>query len=118
MDKERKPRPDRAAMGPTLREQRRRRGVSQSALARRTGVPQPAISRIEGGEEVPSLERFGRLLAGLGLRAELELAPLAAHRADSGHAAAIRRMSPGERLEQAASWGGFAAELRGKARAG
>lgn len=108
--------PDRGQLGATLRKQRERRGVSQSALARRTGVPQPAISRIEGGVEVPSLERFGRLLAGLGLRPELGLVPLAPHRADPGHAAAIRRMTPGERLEQAAAWGGFAAELRGRAR--
>jgi transcriptional regulator with XRE-family HTH domain len=108
-------RSDPAGLGATVREERRRRGVSQSALARRTGVPQPAISRIEAGEEVPSLERFGRLLSGLGLRPELGLVPLAAHRADAGHAAAIRAMSPGERIEQAAGWSGFASELRGKA---
>jgi hypothetical protein len=29
----------------------------------------------------------------------------------------VRRMTPGERLEQAAGWSGFAAELRGRARA-
>lgn len=105
-----------APLGTALRRERERRGVSQSALARRTGVPQPAISRIEAGGEVPSLERFGRLLAGLGLRAELGLAPLAAHRGEPAHLAAIRRLTPGERIEQAAGWGGFAAELRGRAR--
>ena len=103
------------SLGATVRAERERRGVSQSALARRTGVPQPAISLIEGGDEVPSLERFGRLLGGLGLRPELGLVPLAAHRADAGHAAAIRALSPGERIEQATGWSGFASELRGKA---
>jgi transcriptional regulator with XRE-family HTH domain len=100
-----------------LRQARLDRGVSQSALARRTGVPQPAISRFENGRETPSLQRFGRLVAGLGLRPDLELAPLAAHRGDAVHAERVRRMTPGERLEQAAEWSGFASELRGRARA-
>jgi transcriptional regulator with XRE-family HTH domain len=104
-------------LGAQLRAARVARGVSQSALARRTGVPQPAISRFEHGHEVPSVERFERLVAGLGLRLELGLVPLAEHRGDPRHRAAVRRMTPGERLEQAAGWGGFAAELRGRARA-
>ena len=108
---------DRTGLGATVRAERERRGVSQSALARRTGVPQPAISRIEGGEEVPYLERFGRLLAGLGLRPELGLVPLASYRGQNGHAAAIRAMTPGERIEQAAGLSGLASELRGKAAA-
>ncbi len=108
---------ERDRLGALLRRERRRRGVSQSALARRTGVPQPAISRIENTEEVPSLERTQRLLSGLGLRLELGLAPLAEHRGDPNHREAIRRMSPGERVEQAAAWSGFAGRLRGKAAA-
>lgn len=106
-----------ASLAALLREARLGRGVSQSALARRTGLPQPAISRFENGRETPSLERFGRLVAGLGLRPDLELAPLAAHRGDPVHAERVRRMTPGERLEQAAEWSGFASELRGRARA-
>jgi hypothetical protein len=70
---------------------------------------------MEAGREVPSLERFQRLIAGLGLRLEVGLVPLAEHRGDRSHSAAIRRMSAGERLEQAAAWSGFAAELRGRA---
>lgn len=101
----------------SLRAERLRRGVSQSALARRTGVPQPAISRIESGEEVPSLERFGRLMAGLGLRPTVALEPIASHRGEDGHSAAIRELTPGERIEQAAGWGEFAAGLRGAATA-
>jgi transcriptional regulator with XRE-family HTH domain len=106
-------RPD---LAETLRSARTSRGVSQSALARRTGIPQPAISRIEAGHEVPSLERFGRLIAGLGLRLDLGLEPLATHRGDPRHREAVRRMTPGERLEQAAGWSGFAGALRGQAR--
>jgi transcriptional regulator with XRE-family HTH domain len=98
-----------------LKGERIKRGVSQSALSRRTGVPQPAISRIEAGQEVPSVGRFQRLIAGLGLRLELGLVPLAEHRGDPRHREAVRQMTPGERLEQAAAWGGFAGELRGKA---
>jgi transcriptional regulator with XRE-family HTH domain len=104
-------------LGAQLRAARLARGVSQSALARRTGIPQPAISRFEHGHEVPSVERFERLVAGLGLRLELGLVPLAEHRGDRRHRDAVRRMTPGERLEQAAGWGRFAAELRGRARA-
>lgn len=102
-------------LGAMLREARERRMVSQSALARRTGIPQSAISRIESGREVPSLERFQRLVAGLGLRLDVGLAPLAGHRGDPRHRAAVRRMSPGQRLEQASDWSEFAGELRGKA---
>jgi transcriptional regulator with XRE-family HTH domain len=105
-------------LGALLREQRTDRKVSQSSLSRRTGVPQSAISRIENGAEVPSLERFQRILAGLGLRLELGLMPLAEHRGEIGHREAIRRLSPGERLEQAAAWSDFARQLRGKAAAG
>jgi transcriptional regulator with XRE-family HTH domain len=108
--------PERSNLADALRVARTSRGVSQSALSRRTGIPQPAISRIEAGHEVPSLERFGRLIAGLGLRLDLGLEPLAPHRGDPRHRRAVRRMTPGERLEQAAGWSGFAAELRGQAR--
>jgi transcriptional regulator with XRE-family HTH domain len=102
-----------SVMGAQLGQARAMRGVSQSALARRTGVPQPAISRIESGQEVPSLERYRRLLAGLGLTADLELRSLGNHRGDPHHYRAMNRLTPGERLEQAAAWGAFAEELRG-----
>ncbi len=89
--------------------------MSQSALARRTGIPQPAISRIERGWEAPSVERFQRLIAGLGLRLDPSLVPLATQRGDPRHREAVSRMTPGERIEQAAAWSGFTAELRGRA---
>jgi hypothetical protein len=64
---------------------------------------------------MPSLDRYERLLAGLGLRMDIDLVPLTSHRGDPHHFPAIRRMTPGERLEGAANWQRFGAELRGKA---
>jgi transcriptional regulator with XRE-family HTH domain len=103
--------------GELLRAERTRRGVSQARLGKRTGVPQPAISRIEAGLEVPSLERWARLLAGLGLKPEIELVPLAEPPSEEQHSAYARTMlSPEERLEQAAGWIKLREEIRGKAR--
>ena len=107
--------PSKSEIGLQLRTARQSRGVSQSSLSRRTGVPQSAISRIENGDEVPSIQRYRRLLAGVGLTVELELRPLSQHRGDPNHAQAIEQMTPGERLERAAGWIGFASELRGAA---
>ena len=103
-------------IGGSLRTEREARGVSQSSLALRTGVPQSAISRIESGAEVPSLERWSRLLAGLGLRPDVELVPLAEPPSEEQHSAYARRFSPGERVEQAADWIELREEIRGKAK--
>jgi transcriptional regulator with XRE-family HTH domain len=104
------------AIGARLRSEREARGVSQSALALRTGVPQSAISRIETEKETPSLERWARLLAGLGLRPETELVPLAEPPSEPQHTAySMQFLTPGERVEQAASWNRLAKEIRGKA---
>jgi transcriptional regulator with XRE-family HTH domain len=103
-------------IGMKLRQAREERGVSQSSLARRTGVPQPAISRIESGAEVPSLERWSRLLGGLGLRPSVELAPISEPPSEEQHTAYARRLDPGERLERAAGWNKLTKEMRGKAR--
>jgi transcriptional regulator with XRE-family HTH domain len=105
-------------LGSMLRNARRGRGVSQAALARRTGIPQPAISRIENGREAPSMERLSRVLAGLGLRPMLVLAPLAEHTGDPRHGEAVGALSPGERLEQATAWIDLFNEMHGRARDG
>jgi transcriptional regulator with XRE-family HTH domain len=104
-------------IGGALRREREARGVSQSSLARRTGVSQSAISRIEAGREVPSLERWSRLLAGLGLRPEIELVQIGEPPSEAQHTEWSRRfMTPGERLERAADWNEAVSEIRGKAR--
>jgi transcriptional regulator with XRE-family HTH domain len=54
--------------GSTLREARRRAGLTQAALARSTGTSQATISLYETGCKEPSLETFSRLLAGAGAR--------------------------------------------------
>ncbi|SRR5581483_1578913 len=102
-------------IGTALRRERELRGVSQSSLALRTGVPQPAISRIERGVEVPSLERWKRLLAGLGLKPEIELVMIAEPPSEPEHTFYNRRRNPGELLEQAAGWNRLVEEIRGKA---
>jgi transcriptional regulator with XRE-family HTH domain len=105
------------AIGATLRNEREARGVSQSSLALRTGVSQSAISRIEAGREVPSLERWSRLLAGLGLRPEIGLVHLAEPPSEPQHTAyAQQRLTFGERFEQAAAWIKLREEVRGKAK--
>nr|WP_103536074.1 XRE family transcriptional regulator [Streptomyces sp. SM11] len=45
-----------AAVGPRLRELRRRHGMTLSELAERTGINESALSRLEGGTRKPTLE--------------------------------------------------------------
>jgi transcriptional regulator with XRE-family HTH domain len=102
-------------LGSVLRKERSERGVSQSSLAVRTGVPQSAISRIESGREVPSLDRWRRLLAGLGLKPEIELVMIAEPPSEPEHTFYNRRLDPGVLLEQAAGWNTAVEKMRGKA---
>lgn len=48
--------------GRTLRQARRRAGLTQRALAHRAGVGQPSVARIESGAVVPRFDTFERLL--------------------------------------------------------
>lgn len=43
-------------------------GMSQAALAKKVGTGQAVISRIENGSVSPTLDMFGRLARGLGMR--------------------------------------------------
>jgi transcriptional regulator with XRE-family HTH domain len=45
-----------AAVGPRLRELRRRRGVTLTALSQTTGIPISTLSRLESGQRRPGLE--------------------------------------------------------------
>lgn len=52
----------------TLREARRRAGLSQAALAERTGTSQATISAYESGRKRPSVDTLSRLLAAMDQR--------------------------------------------------
>ncbi|MEV7599763.1 XRE family transcriptional regulator [Kitasatospora sp. NPDC089797] len=45
-----------AAVGPRLRDLRRRRGMTLAELAERTGINESTLSRLEGGTRKPTLE--------------------------------------------------------------
>jgi len=57
--------------GATLREARRRAGLSQAALAERTGTSQATISAYETGAKQPSISTLTRLLAATGHSLEI-----------------------------------------------
>ncbi len=60
----------------TLREARRRAGLTQNALADRAGTSQATISAYERGIKQPSLTTFERLLAAAGARIAVEEMPV------------------------------------------
>ena len=73
-----------------LTELRRKRGISQSALAGLMGVKQPLVARIEsGGVKNLTLATIARTAAALGGRIELKIRPAKAQRA--GRSAAARK---------------------------
>ncbi|MFC4562454.1 helix-turn-helix domain-containing protein [Nocardiopsis mangrovi] len=45
-----------SAVGPRLREMRRRRGVTLTSLSEKTGIPVSTLSRLESGHRKPGLE--------------------------------------------------------------
>ena len=55
-------------MPTTLRDARRRAGLSQAALAERTGTSQATISAYESGRKQPSVDTLSRLLAAMDQR--------------------------------------------------
>lgn len=97
-------------IGDVLREARRQQGLSQRRLARRAGTSQDAISRIERGEEMPTLERFAQLMLVLGRRPVFDLEPLKGQ-VDSAELEVGRTLSPRERLREAMSWNLAASRL-------
>jgi transcriptional regulator with XRE-family HTH domain len=53
-------------LGPTLRQMRKERGLSQQALATRAGVSRNFLAQIERGESHPTIAILTRLVTGLG----------------------------------------------------
>ena len=83
----------------TLRDARRRAGLTQRALASRTGTPQPAIARIERGTVVPRVDTLDRLLAGCGEQLGTERRPGIG--VDRTAIRALLRLTPVQRLRVA-----------------
>lgn len=66
--------PDLSALpGELLRRARRKRGLSQRALAAASGVSPTVVARIEAGKTQPTLTTLGKLLAGAGFAPNVEL---------------------------------------------
>jgi len=91
------------ALGEIVRSSRLRHGLSQRRLAIRAGVTQASISRIEQGAESPSFERVAQILLAMGEQPMLGTEALA-HGLDHADVDAGRRLTPRERLREAASW--------------
>lgn len=77
----------------TIRELRRRSGLSLRELARRAGTSHATIHAYETGAKEPRLDTVARLAAAAGFALEVDLAP----RAD----AAQRRLAKGTELVEA-----------------
>jgi transcriptional regulator with XRE-family HTH domain len=102
--------------GSLVREARRRHGLDQAELAKRLGTSQPAISRIECDQVSPTIETLERILNAMG--ETLHVSTLALAKPVPGGSnqsiAELRadyRLSPEERLAQAAQLSEIATEL-------
>ena len=65
------------ALGQRLRAARMRRSMTQEVMAERVGVSVPTLAKLENGEPSTSLATVLRVLAVLGLSADIDL--IAAH---------------------------------------
>lgn len=109
--------------GALIREARRRHGLGQAELAKRLGTSQPAISRIEHDQVSPTVETVERILNALGETLRVSVLPLSqpAPGASNQSIAELRadyKLSPAERLAQAAQLSEMATELAAQAEAG
>jgi transcriptional regulator with XRE-family HTH domain len=109
--------------GALIREARRRHGLGQAELAKLIGTSQPAISRIEHDQVSPTVETLERILNALGETLRVSTLPLSlpAPGASNQSIAELRadyRLSPEERLAQAAQLSEVATELAAQAKAG
>lgn len=105
-----------AACGSLIRAARRRHGLGQSELAERLGTSQPAISRIERDQVSPTLDTLERILNAMGETLRVLTLSLAEPAPGAGNQSiaelrADYRLSPEERLAQAARLSEIATEL-------
>ncbi len=85
-----------------VRTTRRRHGIGQRSLARRCRTSQTHISRIERGEVSPSVETLDRILQSMGERLEVSALPGPRGNQSLKELRADMKLSPGERVVQAA----------------
>jgi len=85
-----------------VRQTRLRQGIDQRALARRCRTSQTHISRIERGEVSPSVETLERILQAMGQRLDVGAVPGPRGNASIKDLQADMRLTPGERVVQAA----------------
>lgn len=102
--------------GALIRDARHRRGLGQAELAQRLGTSQPAISRIERDQVSPTIETLERILNAMGETLRVSTLPLSepAPGGSNQSIAELRadyRLTPEERLAQAAQLSEMATEL-------
>lgn len=94
-----------------IRQARAQKGLSQAQLALRAGTSQAAISKIERGQNSPSIDTVERLLLVMGERlAGLQTEPLERDY-DPVHMQAELQLAPSERVERAMRWMTFNEKL-------
>ncbi|HMJ72316.1 MAG TPA: helix-turn-helix transcriptional regulator [Solirubrobacterales bacterium] len=106
--------------GALVREARCRHRLGQAELAKRLGTSQPAISRIEHDQVSPTVETLERILNAMGETLRVSTLPLSQPAPGAGNQSiaelrADYRLSPEERLAQAAQLSEIATELASEA---
>jgi transcriptional regulator with XRE-family HTH domain len=96
--------------GQTLRWARRKKGLTQRAVALAAGVPQPSVARIESGKVTPRADTLESLLAVCGY--SMQPAPLLGEGIDRTAIRERLASSPLERLRLATSAAAGLTELR------
>lgn len=94
-----------------VREARKRVGLTQRELADRLGTTQSAIARLENRRSTPSFDTVFRAVRACGL--DLDIMLVERDDSDWAQAAALLRLSVGDRLEHADLVRAQLAELRG-----
>ncbi len=88
--------------GALLRERRLHYGLDQRTLAFRASTSQSHVARIERGETSPTFVTLTRLLAALGERLDLVSMPLGPNQSVGELREDFERLSPADRVAQAA----------------
>jgi transcriptional regulator with XRE-family HTH domain len=82
-----------------VREARKRAGLTQRELAARAGTTQSAIARLESGRTRPAFDDVLRLVRICGF--DLDIMLVADDDSDRAQAAALRGLTPSQRVERA-----------------